>query len=119
MSDTKNLRVEPTPAVRGPAPVKAATHELAAATPVPGDRRPTPGHATPAAATGGNLRPAYAQISVNPDSHDFVISVRDAATDQVISETPSPEVEAMSKSLQDYAAALARHQAANKSSAGK
>ena len=118
MSDTKNLRVEPTPAVRGPAPVKAAPPESPAAAHV--DRRPisAPAQATPAATTGGGLRPSYAQFSVNPDTHDFVISVRDATTDQIISETPSPEVEAMSKSLQDYAAALARHQAANKLSAG-
>ena len=117
MSDTNNPRIEPTPAVRGPAPVKAAPPESSGAVHV--DRAPVPAQATPAATTGGSLRASYAQFSVNPDTHDFVISVRDATTDQVITETPSPEVEALSKSLQDYAAAVAHHQATSKLSAGK
>jgi uncharacterized FlaG/YvyC family protein len=66
------------------------------------------------AATGGNLRPAYAQFATIPDTHDVVIRIRDATTDEVISETPSREVQAVTKYLADYAAAMARHQAALK-----
>jgi hypothetical protein len=66
---------------------------------------------TPAATTGGNLTAAYAQFAVSQDTHDIVIRIRDAATDRVISETPSPEIQKLTKYLNDYAAA-GRHRAA-------
>jgi hypothetical protein len=116
MSYGKDLRIEPTPPVASPAPVQAVQHQAPAADSVArkpaGDPR-----ATVAATTGGNLRQAYAQYDVNPNTHDVVLRIRDAATDQVLSETPSKEVQAMSKYLNDYAATLSRHRAALKSSA--
>ena len=117
MSYGRDLRIEPTPGVASPAPVQAGSHE----TPVvfaPMERKPAPDPHTVAATTGGSLRAAYAQYDVNPETHDVVLRIRDATTDQVISETPSREVQAMSKYLNDYAATLSRHRAALKSPAG-
>jgi hypothetical protein len=73
---------------------------------------PTPAHHDPkAAVTDGSLRPAYAQFVVDPDTHITVIRIHDAGTGQVISETPSPEVQQMTETLQKYADAQAHHQA--------
>src|SRR5713101_5157458 len=113
MSGGRDLRIGPTPAVAGPAPVQAVRHETPAAA-APVERKPAQDPHTLAATTGGSLRAAYAQYDVNPDTHDFVLRIRDATTDQVISETPSREVQAMSKYLNDYAATLSRHRAALK-----
>jgi hypothetical protein len=79
-------------------------------------RRPEPGAgsmaATTAAATGGGLPAAYAQFVVNPDTNEVVMRIMDSATDAVLNEYPSKEVQAMSKHLRDYATTLARHRAA-------
>src|SRR5438067_258207 len=96
-----DLRIEPTPAVSAPAPVQPVRNDAPIARPV--DQKPAPAPGITVASTGGTLRPAYAQYAVNPDTHDVVIRIRDAATDQVISETPSREVEAMTKYLNEYA----------------
>ena len=48
----------------------------------------------------------------------MVVRVRDSETDQVLTETPSPEVERMAKYLKDYANTLARHRAALRGSVG-
>ncbi len=116
MSYGKDLRVEPTPAVSSPAPVQPVHHEAHVAAPVEHKAARDP-HTAAAATTGGNLRAAYAQYDVNPDTHDVVLRIRDASTDQVLSETPSKEVQAMSKYLNDYAATLSRHRAALKNPA--
>lgn len=117
MSNGKDLRIEPTPAVTSPAPVQPVQHEAHAADAA--EHKPVRDPHTVAAATiGGNLRAAYAQYDVNPDTHDVILRIRDATTDQVISETPSKEVQAMSKYLNDYAATLSRHRAALKSATG-
>jgi hypothetical protein len=113
MSYGKDLRIEPTPAVTSPAPVQPVQHEayVAGAAEHKPARDP---HPAAAATTGGTLRAAYAQYDVNPDTNDVVLRIRDATTDQVLSETPSKEVQAMSKYLNDYAATLSRHRAALK-----
>jgi hypothetical protein len=114
MSYGKDLRIEPTPAVVSPAPVQAVQREGAAANPL--ERKPVRDpHSAAAATTGGGLRAAYAQYDVNPDTHDVVLRICDAATDQVLSETPSKEIQAIGKYLNDYAATLSRHRAALKS----
>jgi len=119
MSYGRDLRIEPTPAVSRPAPVQAVHHETpAAAAPAPFEHKPARDAHSVAASTGGSLRAAYAQYDVNPDTHDVVLRIRDATTDQVISETPTREVQAMSKYLNEYAATMSRHRAALKSSAG-
>src|SRR5205807_6488874 len=106
-------RIEPAPAVTGPAPVQPIQHEAHAAD-VAEHKLGRDPHPAAAATTGGTLRAAYAQYDVNPDTHDVVLRIRDATTDQVISETPTKEVQAMSKYLNDYAATLSRHRAALK-----
>jgi uncharacterized FlaG/YvyC family protein len=65
-----------------------------------------------AAVTGGQLSAAYAQLYVNPDTHDVVIRIRDSATDEVIREYPSSEIEHMAEFLKQYADTLARRRAA-------
>ena len=64
------------------------------------------------ASTAGQLRAAYAQYVIDPDTHDVVVRIRDANTDQVIHQIPSAEAEALTKSLRTYAEALARRHAA-------
>jgi hypothetical protein len=110
MSDSSNLRIEPTPPVRGAGAVQPVRPERHAGTPAA--KRPEPSGDAVAATTGGTLRAAYAQIVVNPDTHDVVLRILDSATDAVLNEYPSKEVQAMSKGLQDYASALARRHAA-------
>jgi hypothetical protein len=66
-----------------------------------------------AASTGGSLPGAYAQLVINPDTHDVVIRVRDTATHEIISEYPSTEVEQMAKYLMDYLDTLQRRRAAD------
>jgi hypothetical protein len=113
MSDGREIRIESTPAVSGVTPVHAVQHHAAAV--AADEHKAVPDkHSAAAATTGGTMRQAYAQFDVNPDTHDVVLRIRDATTDQVISETPSREVQAMSKYLNDYAATMARHRAAFK-----
>ena len=118
MSDTRELHIEPTPPVFGAARVQRVRPERPAGTPAP--PRPEPSDDSVAATTGGNLRPAYAQFVVNPDTNDVVIRIMDSETDAVLNEYPSKEVQAMSSYLQGYARTLARHRAAvqNPGSAG-
>ena len=67
---------------------------------------------TPAAATGGSLRAAYAQFVVDVSTREVIVRIRDASTDEVISELPSKDVQAMTRHLREYTEALARHRAA-------
>jgi len=109
MSDSRELVIHPTPAVVGTPGVAPVRSEGSVAT--PGKAIPERGAEGAAASTGGDLRAAYAQLVVNPDTHDVVIRVRDAATDEVLSEIPAEQVEAMARYLKDYAETLARHRA--------
>jgi hypothetical protein len=110
MLDSTDLQIQPTAAVNGAHGVRPVRGEAPVATP---EQPKAHIGAHPAAATTeGHMRAAYAQFVVNPDTHHVVIRVRDSATDQVLSEFPSEEVEAMSKFLRDYGQALARHRAA-------
>lgn len=69
MSPSHDLRIEPTAASPGTAPMHAARQDAAPAL-VPAEE-PRP-HAEPehAVATGGSLRAAYAEFVVDPDTHD-------------------------------------------------
>src|SRR2546428_12223872 len=115
MSDSRDLSIQPTPPVGRPSAVQPVRTEGPVGAPVQELR---PSEHTAAATTGGSLHAAYAQFVVNPDTHDVVIRIRDSASDQVLSETPSPEVERMAKYLKDYANTLARHRAALRGSVG-
>jgi hypothetical protein len=114
MSDTRELHIEPTPPVLGAARVQPVRPERPAGTPAA--QRPEPSNDSVAAATGGNLRPAYAQFVINPDTNDVVIRIMDSETDAILNEYPSKEVQAMSSYLQGYANTLARHRAAAQTS---
>lgn len=63
--------------------------------------------------TGGGLRAAYAQFVVNPDTNDVVIRIKDSATNEVLRELPSPEVEAMRAHLNTYVQKLSQHRASH------
>ena len=117
MSDSRDLSIQPIQPVGGAFAVQSVRSEGSVGT--SGSRTPEPGEQTVAAATGGSLRAAYAQFVIDPDTHDVVVRVRDSETDQVLTETPSPEVERMAKYLKDYANTLARHRAALRSSVGE
>lgn len=120
MSDSRDLPVGPVQPIGGAAPVQPVRAEP----PLPGAAphvAPTGGpqlqHA--AAVTDGNLPGAYAQFFINPDTHDVVIRVRDATTDQVINEYPSREIEAMNVYMKKYADTLARRHAARSSGSSR
>ena len=87
-------------------PVRPPEHHRPSAEPRTPDTDP------PAATTGGHLRAAYAQFVVDPDTRDVVVRIRDAATDEVLSELPSKEIQAMTRNLKEYAETLARRRAA-------
>ena|SRR5919201_2404500 len=110
MSDSRELQIPPTPAVVGIAGVLPVRREGAISTPDKAKAEVGPRRA--AAVTGGNLRAAYAQFAVNPDTHDVVVRVRDSATDEVLREYPSKEVEALARYLNEYAEMLVRRRAA-------
>jgi FlaG protein len=70
-----------------------------------------------AAATGGHLRPAYAQYVIDPETHEVSVRIRDAATDEVIRQIPAAEVTAANRALREYADALRRAAAQGKAGA--
>jgi FlaG protein len=71
-----------------------------------------------AAATAGQLRSAYAEFVVDSETHEVVVRIRDNATHEVLHEMPSPEVQALMRSLSDYAQLLARRRAAAQGAQG-
>ena len=108
MSDS--LHIDPTSPIGGAAPVQPVRPARPVGTPA--ERRPEPDGHSVAATTGGTLRAAYAQFIINPDTNDVVVRIKDAVTDQVLSELPSRQVQIMSRYLKDYAETMARHRAA-------
>jgi hypothetical protein len=104
MSDRIDSAITPVSPVSGVRPSQAVRSKSA-----------EPSRADVGAITGGSLPAAYAQVVANPDTHDLVIRVRHATTDEVISEHPSREVQAMDTSLRQYAAVLARLRASKDS----
>jgi hypothetical protein len=113
MSDSHTLPIQAASRVAGAAPVQPVRPEHAHGT----HAEPKP-ESSPAATTGGTLRAAYAQFMVDPDTDEVVVRIRDASTDEVISELPSKEVQAVTRHLRAYAEALARHRAALNSGSG-
>jgi FlaG protein len=89
--------VRPEPPVQLPAERTSATHKQAPAA---------------AASTGGNLPKSYAQFAVDADTHEVVIRIHDAITDQVLVQYPSQQVEEIAAYMNNYAKTLARHHAA-------
>jgi hypothetical protein len=110
MPDSRNLSVGPVPPVGNAASVQPVRAEQVLA--LYSDHSSAPHGHDVAASTGGSLPAAYAQFMVDQDTNDVVISIHDAATDQVIVQYPSAEIESMAKSMKQYADTLARHRAA-------
>jgi hypothetical protein len=109
MSDLRIPLVTRASPVSGPAPVQPVRRDLPTQAPVDQTQaRPS----TVVADTGGSLRPAYAQYVIDPTTHDTVVRIRDTNTGAVISESPTPEIQAMLRALKAYADTAARHQAA-------
>ena len=109
MSDFQISHISAALPVSRPAPVQPVHRYLP--TNLPADPR-APKPSTVAATTGGNLRPAYAQFVTDPETHDTVVRIRDANTNAVISESPTPEIQAMARAFKAYLDTVARHQAA-------
>lgn len=110
MPDTSDVQIQPVPPVGGTAAVQPVRLDRPVA---PADPHAAAPHGREVAAiTGGNLPRAYAQVSIDPDTRDLVIQVRDSITDKVISQYPSREIEAMNHYMRQYAETLARRQAA-------
>jgi hypothetical protein len=74
-----------------------------------------PRHDPAVVSTVAPLGASYAQFVVDPASQDVVLKIRDAATDRVLTELPSPAIQAADKSLREYAKLLERRHAANQS----
>ena len=110
MSDISEVQIQPVPPVGGTAAVQSAPLDRPATLPEQHSALPHGGAA--ASITGGGLPNAYAQITVNPDTHDMVIEVRDSATGQVIRQYPSREIEAMNRDIQQFMERLALRQVA-------
>jgi uncharacterized FlaG/YvyC family protein len=118
MSDTRDLRIEPTAPSQPADSVQAARLERAAQD-VAAQKQPAkPVDSEPVAAVGGSMHSAYAQYVIDPDTHDIIVRIRDTATDAVLSELPSPEVQALSRHLHEYTQALARRRIVLQSSNG-
>jgi len=108
MSDARDLRIEPVGPADAAQPVQAAHVEHPAAERAAQQQRPAPGEPDAVAAVGGHLRGAYAQYVVDPDTNDVVVRIRDVATDRLLHELPSPEVQALTRYFREYPAMLAR-----------
>jgi FlaG protein len=107
MDPSSDSPIGPVAPVSGAWPVQPVRTDPTVAVPSSGSAGPGV-----AAVTGGSLPASYAQFEVNPDTHDVVIRIKDALTDQVIDEYPSREIEAMAASMKQYADMLARRRVA-------
>src|SRR5689334_8253638 len=102
MSDLSTSPVGPLSPVAGAAAVARVVRVADPRVP----RRDPAGQRDVAAVTGGSLKRVYAQLVVNPDTHDVVIRVRDATTHEVLSEYPAEAVEHMEQDLMRYLATV-------------
>ena len=110
MSDIRDLRVEPVAPAAAVEPVQPTRAAHAPAQPAPSLESK---HEPAAVSTIAQLGTAYAQYLVDPDSQDVVLRIRDAATNEVLSEIPSAAVQALDTHLREYAELLARRRAAS------
>jgi FlaG protein len=111
MSDRIDSSVGPVSPINGARPVQPVREDEAPAT-------AKPVALGVGATTGGSLPPAYAEFVVSSETQDIVLQVRDPRTNEIVTEYPSRQVEAMAAYMKQYAATLARRQAAQ-ASAGK
>ena len=111
MPPSEPLASVPVPDVVPPRlPDPATTHRDGTQPP----RAADPGPA--ATTTGSHVRATYAQFAVNPETRDVQITIKDAATHQVLVELPSAEMQQLAKAMDDYLAA-ARQRAQQRTAA--
>jgi hypothetical protein len=117
MSNSNELRVEPTRPSAAPKPIQTrypAPHIVPLDDPhlhAESDGHDVVAAKHVAASTGGSLQPAYSQFIVDPDTHAVLLRVRDGTTNRILQEFPSAELQAMSRNLTEYADMLARRRA--------
>lgn len=109
MSDTHS--VEPVASVDKTPPVNPIHPARLISEGVEKQLRPNPQAAD--TSTGGGLRAAYAQFVVNPETHDVVIRIKDSATNEILRELPSAEVEAMRAHINSYVQKLSQFRASH------
>src|SRR5437899_785031 len=100
MSHPKDLRIEPVARTGAAEPVHAA-HRVPEV-PKPADPK-LPARQDMSVVTNGQLRAAYTEFVVDPETHDVVVRIRDAATDRVLDELPSAQIQAVQKAMAEYA----------------
>jgi hypothetical protein len=110
MSDSQNQPIGPVAKVANVPAVQPVRNERPAL--LDQSKPASRGQSVAAVSTGGGLPGAYAQLVVNQDTNDVVIRVLDSATNRVISEFPSTQVEELAKYMKTYEETLARHRAA-------
>jgi FlaG protein len=116
MSNPQDLRIEPVAPSGHAEPVHAAPRTPEALKPAEPPKLPAPQDVS--VVSEGQLRSAYAEFLLDPQTHDVVVRIRDAATGRVLDELPSKEVQAVQKAMAEYAEKMARHRAAMQASAG-
>src|SRR3954451_2082788 len=103
MPDAHDIRIEPVAAPRAAERVQHAVPARRLASPAEPKADAADLDLDVAASTSGHLPNAYAQYLVNPDTHEVIVRIRDASTDEILSELPSPEVQAISRHMKEYA----------------
>src|SRR5213082_1524947 len=91
MSNPHDLRVEPVAPTGAAEPVHAARR--VPAEPKLADAK-LPARQDMSVVTNGQLRAAYTEFVVDPETHDVIVRIRDAATDRVLDELPSAQMQA-------------------------
>jgi hypothetical protein len=109
MSASNDIRIEPVAAPRAAGPVQHAAHARPQLP--PDEPKAAAEDVDVAASTMGHLQNAYAQFVIDPDTDEVVVRIRDASTDRILTELPSPEVQAMGRHMKEYADMLARRAA--------
>lgn len=113
MSHPQDLRIEPVAPTGAAEPVRAARR---VPEPKPADPK-LPARQDMSVVTNGEVHAAYTEFVVDPQTHDVVVRIRDAATDRVLDELPSAQMQAVHKAMAEYAEKMARHRAALQASA--
>lgn len=115
-------RTEGTPRVETPNPTPAPeverAREVAAARKEAAQKeadafaREQAARSAAASTAGARMRSAYAEFTVNHETHHVSVRIVDANTKEVIREVPPEETQRMAEALREYAAKLAQRRAA-------
>jgi hypothetical protein len=118
MSNSHELRIEPVAPTSAAAPIQSA-HRVPE---VSNESKPAdpklPVRQDMSVVSNGHVHAAYTEFVVDPETHDVVVRIRDAATDRVLDELPSAQMQAVHKAMAEYAEKMALRRAALQASAG-